>query len=161
MAAPDVRTGAPERGFRTRHMGFRGASGPARLALGLVLVILILKLPTAAIALLLPEGRGALVPASGGGKEVWISLSWTAFTLVAVGARHWIGAASAIWLLTLSAITGGRLLVAGHLVWGLWQMVGSLVGLAALAFALRTGMWGRRRREQGCLMSGEVTESSS
>jgi len=47
-----------------------------------------------------------------------------------------IGAASAIWLLTLSAITGGRLLVAGHLVWGLWQMVGSLVGLAALAFAL-------------------------
>ena len=130
-------------------MGFRGASGPARLALGLVLVILILRLSTAAIALLLPEGRGALVPASGGGKEVWISLGWTAFTLVAVGARHWIGAASAIWLLTLSAITGGRLLV------------GSLVGLAALAFALRTGMWGRRRREQGCLMSGGVTESSS
>ena len=112
-------------------MGFRGASGSARLALGLVLVILILKLPAATIALLLPEGHRTLVPASGGGKEVWISLSWTAFTLVAVGARHWIGAASAIWLLTLSVITGGRLLVAGHLVWGLWQMVGSLVGLAA------------------------------
>ena len=79
-------------------------------------------------------------------RTLWISLSWTAFTLVAVGARHWIGAASAIWLLTLSAITGGRLLVAGHLVWGLWQMVGSLVGLAALAFALRAGGFSGERR---------------
>ena len=144
-----------------QHAGFWRTPGPARLALGLVLTILLLKLPTATISLLLPEGHGTLVPASGGGKEVWISLSWIVFTLVAVGARHWIGAVSAIWLLTLSVITGGRLLVAGHLVWGLWQMVGSLVGLAALAFALRTGMWGRRRREQGCLMSGGVTESSS
>ena len=50
-------TGAPERTSRARHMGFRGASGPARLTLGLVLVILILKLPAATIALLLPEGH--------------------------------------------------------------------------------------------------------
>ena len=139
-------TGAPERGFRTRHMGFRGASGPARLTLGLVLVILILKLPTATIALLLPEGYGTLVPASGGGKEVWISLSWTAFTLVVVGVRHWIGAVSAIWLLALSAVSGGRLLVAGYMAWGLWQMVSSLVGLMALALALRAGGFSRKRR---------------
>ena len=129
-----------------QHAGFWRTPGPARLALGLVLTILLLKLPTVTIALLLPEGYGTLVPASGGGKEVWISLSWIVFTLVAVGARHWIGAASAIWLLTLSAITGGRLLVAGHLVWGLWQMVGSLVGLAALAFALRAGGFSGERR---------------
>ena len=127
-------------------MGFRGASGPARLALGLVLVILILKLPAATIALLLPEGHGTLVPASGGGKEVWISLSWIAFTLVAVGARHWIGAASAIWLFTLSVITGGRLLAAGYLAWGLWQTVSSLVGLVALTLALRAGGFSRKQR---------------
>lgn len=139
-------TGTPERTFRTRHMGFRGASGPARLTLGLVLVILILKLPAATIALLLPEGHGTLVPASGGGKEVWISLSWIAFTLVAVGARHWIGAASAIWLFTLSVITGGRLLAAGYLVWGLWQTVSSLVGLVALTLALRAGGFSRKQR---------------
>lgn len=139
-------TGAPERGFRTRHMGFRGASGPARLTLGLVLVVLILKLPAATIALLLPEGHGTLVPASGGGKEVWISLSWIAFTLVAVGARHWIGAASAIWLFTLSVITGGRLLAAGYLAWGLWQTVSSLVGLVALTLALRAGGFSRKQR---------------
>lgn len=131
-----------------RRAGFRSAPGPARLALGLVLVILILKLPTATIALLLPEGHGTLVPAGGGGKEAWISLSWTAFTLVAVGARHWIGAASAIWLLTLSAVSGGRLLAAGHLAWGLWQMVSSLVGLVALALALRAG--GLQRETAQC-----------
>ena len=146
MEAPVVSTEAPERTFRTRHMGFRGALGPARLTLGLVLVVLILKLPAAAIALLLPEGHGTLVPASGGGKEVWISLSWIAFTLVAVGARHWIGAASAIWLFTLSVITGGRLLAAGYLVWGLWQTVSSLVGLVALALALRAGGFSRKQR---------------
>ena len=93
-----------------QHAGFWRTPGPARLALGLVLTILLLKLPTVTIALLLPEGYGTLVPASGGGKEVLISLSWIVFTLVAVGARHWIGAVSAIWLLMLSAISGGRLL---------------------------------------------------
>ena len=102
-----------------QHAGFWCAPVPARLALGLVLTILLLKLPTATISLLLPEGHGTLVPASGGGKEVWISLSWIVFTLVAVGARHWIGAVSAIWLLTLSAISAGRLLADSYLAWGL------------------------------------------
>ena len=94
----------------------------------------------------LPEGYGTLVPASGGGKEVWISLSWIVFTLVAVGARHWIGAVSAIWLLTLSAISGGRLLADSYLAWGLWLMASSLVGLMALALALRAGGFSRKRR---------------
>ena len=139
-------TGTTELAAGARHAGFWSTLGSARLTLGLVLVILILKLATATIALLLPEGHGTLVPASGGGKEVWISLSWTAFTLVVVGVRHWIGAASAIWLLALSAVSGGRLLVAGYLAWGLWQMVGSLVGLMALALALRAGGFRRKRR---------------
>ena len=129
-----------------QHAGFWRTPGPARLALGLVLTILLLKLPTATISLLLPEGYGTLVPASGGGKEVWISLSWIAFTLVAVGARHWIGAVSAIWLLTLSAISGGRLLADSYLSWGLWLMASSLVGLMALALALRAGGFSRKRR---------------
>ena len=146
MEAALMTTGTTELATGARHPGFWRAAGPARLTLGLVLVILILKLPTATIALLLPEGYGTLVPASGGGKEVWISLSWTAFTLVAVGVRHWIGAVSAIWLLALSAITGGRLLFAGYLAWGLWQMVSSLVGLVALVLALRAGDFSRKRR---------------
>ena len=129
-----------------QHAGFWRTPGPARLALGLVLTILLLKLPTVTIALLLPEGYGTLVPASGGGKEVWISLSWIVFTLVAVGARHWIGAVSAIWLLTLSAISGGRLLADSYLAWGLWLMASSLVGLMALALALRAGGFSRKRR---------------
>ena len=129
-----------------QHAGFWRTPGPARLALGLVLTILLLKLPTATISLLLPEGYGTLVPASGGGKEVWISLSWIVFTLVAVGARHWIGAVSAIWLLTLSAISGGRLLADSYLAWGLWLMASSLVGLMALALALRAGGFSRKRR---------------
>ena len=117
-----------------QHAGFWRTPGPARLALGLVLT------------LLLPEGYGTLVPASGGGKEVWISLSWIAFTLVAVGARHWIGAVSAIWLLMLSVISGGRLLADSYLAWGLWLMASSLVGLIALALALRAGGFSRKRR---------------
>lgn len=129
-----------------RRAGFWSTPGTARLALGLVLTILILKLPAAGVALLFPEGYGTLVPASGGGKGVWISLSWIAFTLVAVGARHWIGAVSAVWLLTLSVITGGRLLSAGYLAWGLWQMATSLVGLIALVLALRAGGFSRKRR---------------
>ena len=129
-----------------QHAGFWCAPGPARLALGLVLTLLLLKLPTATISLLLPEGHGTLVPASGGGKEVWISLSWTAFTLVVLGVRHWIGAVSAIWLLTLSAISGGRLLADSYLAWGLWLMTSSLVGLMALALALRAGGFSRKRR---------------
>ena len=56
-------------------------------------------------------------------------MSWIVFTLVAVGTRHWIGAVSAIWLLTLSAISGGRLLADSYLAWGLWLMASSLVGL--------------------------------
>jgi hypothetical protein len=139
-------TGTTELAAGARHAGFWSTPGPARLTLGLVLVILILKLPTATIALLLPEGYGTLVPASGGGKEVWISLSWTAFTLVVLGVRHWIGAVSAIWLLALSAVSGGRLLVAGYMAWGLWQMVSSLVGLMALALALRARGFSRKRR---------------
>ena len=111
-------TGTTELAAGARHAGFWRTPGPARLALGLVLTILLLKLPTVTIALLLPEGHGTLVPASGGGKEVWISLSWIVFTLVAVGARHWIGVVSAIWLLILSAISGGRLLADSYLAWG-------------------------------------------
>ena len=129
-----------------QHAGFWCTPGPARLALGLVLTILLLKLPTVTISLLLPEGHGTLVPASGGGKEVWISLSWIVFTLVAVGARHWIGAVSAIWLLTLSAISGGRLLADSYLAWGLWLMASSLMGLMALALALRARGFSRKRR---------------
>lgn len=115
---------------------FQRIPGAARTVLGLAILMLALKIPSALFLLVQPSGIPGLVPEAGNSFAFIVILCWLFSSIVLLYKRHWIGAASTILLVIQSALGSIGIMSQGYIYWGAWQMANSLTCLALITAAI-------------------------